>query len=208
MLENLKGKILVFGSLIHGSGRTFLKNKFYELVKDKMEVLNISVGKIFREMASEKGLTIEEFIKEIERNPLLDYEIDKKIYNLIKENKDKYDLILIDSNLAPYYLNFPNVIKILVVADLDIIAKRVFEKRRKGDKEYKSIEEAKKDLIERTRKDKERYQKLAKLIDNPFWKKVYSSYGDPTVFDIVIDNSFDIEIVLRNLIEKLNRILK
>ncbi len=204
-MEFLRGKILVFGSLVHGAGRTFLKNRLYELVKDKMKVLNISVGEIFREIALEKGLTIDEFVKEIEKNPLLDYEIDKKIYNLIKENKDKYDLILIDSNLAPYYLNFPNVVKILVVADLDIIAKRVFQKRRKGDKEYKSIEDAKRDLIERTKKDRERYQKLARIIDDPFWKKVYSSYGDPTVFDIVIDDSFEIEIVLKTLIEKLKR---
>jgi len=211
----LKGKplVFIFSSFIHGAGRSFLKNKFKEMLeKEGYSVYSISSGDIFRELATRYNMSIEEFIDYLYKNPdiaiKIDLELDKTIYETVSKlmKEKQYDIILVDSNLAPYYINGKNVIKIKVVADLDIIAKRVFENPRKSDKPYSSIEDVKLSILKRTEEDKERYARLAKEVEDPFWKKVYSSWGKD-VFDIVIDNNSRWEDSIKQLLNGLHNIV-
>jgi len=202
------GKIIVFSSFIHGSGRSTLKKKLEEYLKKKgYKVLSISVGEIFRELAFKRNKSIEDFVKELKNNPKIDLEIDKEIYEKVKKEKDNYDFILIDSNLAPYYLK--DSIKILVRADVNVISERIFKNKRFGDKEYRSIEEVKKEILERSENDRIRYKILSEMIDDKFWKEVYLSYYKKrNVFDIVIDNNDDLEKVFEKLLNELKRFIE
>ncbi|HIP90507.1 MAG TPA: hypothetical protein EYH22_03055 [Candidatus Nanopusillus sp.] len=215
-LISLKGRplVFIFSSFIHGAGKSFLKNKFKEMLeKEGYSVYSISTGDIFRELAARNNMSIDAFVDYLYKNPNIaqkvDLELDKSIYEtvsrLIKEKQ--YDVILVDSNLASYYINGKNVIKIKVVSDPDIIAKRVFENPRKSDRSYNSIEDVKISILKRTEEDKKRYARLAKEVEDPFWKKVYSNWGKD-VFDIIINNNSTWEDSIKQLLDGLRKITR
>ncbi len=202
--------IFVFSSFIHGAGKSFLIKKFSELLTIKHEI--VKVGKIFREIAKEKEISIEDLAKS--RDYETDLEIDRRILRKIEslEQDEELYLVLVDSSVAPYYLSGDHVIKILVSADLDVIARRVFEKPREADPKYDSVEDAKRSLLKRSVEDLKRFEELSKYVRDPFWKEVYKKASNPQEnleeFDILLDNSGSIEETIKNLVEGLLVVLK
>ena len=168
---------LVFGSAIHGAGRTFLANLVAkEFDSAGYPVERISVGSIFREIATREGLSVDEFAaleaKDPERFYALNQEIDEEVHRRAEERSED-TVVVVDSNLAAYHLDTDNVYAFLVHADPKIIAKRVLEHPRKGDQGYGSEKEALNALVDRTRADIVAYERMSAIARGNFWKLVY-----------------------------------
>jgi cytidylate kinase len=200
----------IFGSYLHGSGRSFLADKLAEILKGRgLQVVRISSGDIFREIAKEHGKTIEEFIKMITEDENLardtDVRVDSRIKDKIENAVNNNITPIVDSNLAPFYADGT---KILVKVDPRIAGERVFKSKRDSDTNFQSPEDATKSLIERTKNDVDRYKVLS--LDEkvpPYWREVYkraaNDWGDESVFDIIIDNSGSVENSIKQLLDKL-----
>jgi len=168
---------LVFGSAIHGAGRTFLA-KMVEKIFDRAgyPVERISVGSIFREIAAKEGLSVDEFAaleaKDPERFYALNQEIDEEVHERMGSAAEDA-VVVIDSNIAAYHADTDNVYAFLVYADPRIIAKRVLAHPRAGDSQYHSEKEAMRALLQRTREDIEMYSRMSTVAKGNFWKMVY-----------------------------------
>jgi len=156
-------------SPIHGTGKTTIAKELKKVLNAKL----ISVGNIYREIARSLDFDIDSFLNFLNknRNLLLSFEtaIDKLIYYYLEGVSEN---IIVDSNLAPFYGLEGDTF--IIIADLDIIAKRIFRKKRIGDKKFLNLESIKEELIERTLGDIKRYEFLAENLNDNFWKKIYA----------------------------------
>ncbi len=205
---------IIFGSFLHGSGRSFLADKLAKSLEERgIPVTRLSSGQIFRELAKREGKSIEEFIAEItaskEKARQVDVEIDKEMKKRILEELEKGRVVLVDSNLAPFYA--PGI-KVLVKVDPKIAGERVYKGKRASDKPFSSPEDARRALEERTRRDLERYKELASDPQVPEeWREVYKkaveNWGNESVFDLVVDNSGSVEESMKQIVNELVKIL-
>jgi len=169
--------IIMFGSALHGSGRSTVADITYKkFVAAGIPARRISTGKIFREIAESEELTIEEFMALQQSDPprfySLNIGVDQRIHEEMEE-KSLNEAIIIDSNLAAYHVEIPNAYALLVYAKPEIVGSRVFQARRKAEREYRSPEDALKEMVERTRADIDLYRKMSEIARDNFWKMVY-----------------------------------
>ena len=102
--------------------------------------------------------------------------------------------IVVNSNVGAMLAGGAGL-KVFLECPLDVRAKRVFQgQRRESDTRFASVEEAKKDLVERDRNDSERYKRL---------------YGfdmfDKSHYDLVLDTS---EMAKNEVVQKIMDELK
>jgi len=148
-----------------GSGKTTVA----KLLEEKLNIKYIYSGMIFRELAEEYGMSLEEFGKYCEEHDNIDFELDNRQVKIMK----KGDVIL-EGRLAGWLANKNNIsaFKISIVADIDVRTQRVVN-REKG-----SISKRKEEILERERSENTRYKKYygANLKDN-------------SIYDLVIDST-------------------
>ncbi len=205
---------IIFGSFLHGSGRSFLADKLAKALEERgVKVARISAGQVFRELAKKNGESIEEFVDKLTRDRDLamqiDLQIDKEIKRRIEAGVRDMAVVIVDSNLAPFYAKG---IRVLVRTDPRIAGERVYKGKRESDEEFSSPEEARRALEKRTSEDLKRYRELARSDNVPEeWRRVYEkaveSWGDESIFDIIIDNSGPAEESLKQLLKALSKIL-
>lgn len=169
--------VIIFGSALHGSGRSFLADLTYKkFVAAGIPAERLSTGKIFREIAEEHGLTIEEFMKlqttEPEKFYAMNISVDAKVHKLMEE-KSMEKTIVIDSNLAAYHAEIPNAYALLVYAKPEVVGKRVYSAKREAERPFSSPDDALEQMIERTNEDIRLYRQLSALARDNFWKMVY-----------------------------------
>lgn len=132
-----------------GSGKTticnILKEKGYEIV---------STGKIFREIAEEKNVSVIELNEMAKSDRSIDDLLDHKTAELGKE----LDNVVFDSRLAWNFV--PESFKVFLLVDTDEAAKRVFKDSERNAESYASVEEAKAGLVNRAGLEKARFQDL------------------------------------------------
>lgn len=166
-----------------GSG----KSTVAKLLEKKLGIKYIYSGMIFRELAEEHEMSLEEFGKYCEKNKEIDTKLDKRQLEILK----KGDVIL-EGRLAGWiaYKNKIPAFKISIIADIDIRAKRIV-KRENGD-----IKTRKKEIIKREKSESKRYKKYydIDLNDNSIYDIVVDS-GDKTPEEIV-------DIILNKMKEK------
>jgi cytidylate kinase len=80
---------------LHGTG----KSTVAKLLAEKYSLTYYSTGTMFRELAKERGLTLEEFSKIAEVEKKIDLEIDNKIKNYVEKGN-----CIVDNQLSPYLL--------------------------------------------------------------------------------------------------------
>ncbi len=80
---------------LHGTG----KSTVAKLLAEKLNLNFYSTGNIFREIANEKGLTLEELNKLSEKDRNIDIELDNKIKELALKGN-----CVLDNQLSPYLL--------------------------------------------------------------------------------------------------------
>jgi cytidylate kinase len=159
-------KITING--IPGSGKsTACKN-----IARMLNLKHYSVGDKMREMAEKRDITLIELSKIAQKDKRIDEELD----NWQIEIGRKEDNFIMDGRLSWHFI--PNSIKILLVADPNVIAERVYHQKRPDEQYNTSIEETKKLQEHRLEIEKKRYKQYYEL-----------DYTDKKHYDIIYDTS-------------------
>ncbi len=147
-----------------GSGKTTACNKLSE----KLGLKAVVFGKIFRELAAEKHLSLIEFGEMAEKDPSIDQSIDAKILEIARTNEN----IILESRLSAYMLSRNSIpaFKIYLGASPEVRMSRI------GVREGQTLEDAKKETLERQASEAKRYKMYYNIDIN-----------DMSVYDLVVD---------------------
>ena len=163
--------ITITGNL--GSGKSsigkVLKEKGYEIE---------STGNIFRELAMEKGLSVEEFNKQVnEATRRGDRSVDQMIDDTTARIGRERDNIMFDSRLAWNFV--PDSFKVFVITDIDEASRRVFnDSVRANSESYESQEACKKALVHRQEMESVRFKEIYEI-----------DYYDMSNYNFVIEST-------------------
>jgi cytidylate kinase len=107
--------VVIAISGLHGAGKTTAAKHLAR----KFKLRYVSAGDVFRQMAKERGMTLEEFSRYAERHPSIDFEIDQRTVEAAKGKN-----VLIDGRLAGWMAKRADI-KILMTASLEVRVKRI-----------------------------------------------------------------------------------
>ncbi len=127
-----------------GSGTTTVAR----LLAEKLEFKLISAGEIFRKLAAERGMTLEEFSKYAESNPDIDFYIDR----LQKDMAEKEDNVVVEGRLSGWMVK--NAFKVWIYASPEVRYRRIAQR------EGKDLARVKNETKRREELEKRRYKKF------------------------------------------------
>ena len=168
--------ITIAGSL--GSG----KSSTAKAVASALGFRHFSSGDLFRQLAVERGESIEamNISAEVQRD------IDLKLDHLLQEMYRAEEQLVIDSRMAWRWM--PGSFKVFLVLDPDTAAERIFDDLREGGRmseDASSVQEVRTSIDRRFASEQKRYSSLYGV-----------SPTDPLNFDIVINTKYnDLETV-------------
>ena len=140
-------RVITIGGL-HGTG----KSSVADAIAQKFSLRRVSAGVIFRELAKERGLTLEEFSRIAEG----DLDIDKLIDDTQKEAAKKGNCV-IDGQLAAWMAGEHSDLNILLTAPTEVRVKRI------AARDGTDFEFAKRETIAREGSEKARYFEYYKV---------------------------------------------
>ena len=169
--------IITIGGLA-GTGTTTLA----EVLSEKLDVPFISAGFIFREMAAERGMSVLEFSEFAEGNDDIDKEIDKRQAEKAKTT----DNLIIEGRLSAFFVENADL-RIWLITPFDVRSKRISQR------EEKSVEVAKDEIIIREKSEALRYMEIHNIDIN-----------NMEIYDIIINtDSFDPQSISEIIIQTL-----
>ena len=150
---------------VPGSGTTTIA----QLLAEKLELRMVYIGEIFRELAKEYKMTLEEFGEYAEGNPEIDHELDQRQIEYGKKGN-----IILEGRLSGCMMkkNNINAFKVLLTAELEERIKRIMGR------ENKRYDLVKEEIESRENLELERYKKIYDL-----------NYLDLSVYDLVMDTT-------------------
>ncbi|MGM0404773.1 MAG: (d)CMP kinase [Thermoplasmatota archaeon] len=139
-----------------------------KLLSQKTEMNVISTGEIFRELAKERGYSVEEFGEVAENDENIDIELDKRIVKKAKPG------CILEGRLTGHMLSKSNKVayKVWIEADLDARIERI------ADREHMDLERTKKLVKKREISERKRYLDYYKI-----------DLLDTEIYDMVIDST-------------------
>ncbi|MCR5323745.1 MAG: cytidylate kinase family protein [Lachnospiraceae bacterium] len=144
-----------------------------------------STGKIMRELAAERGLTVLEMNRLMETDHSFDNIIDETVTKISKEASEN---LFFDSRLAWHFA--VNSFKVFLSVDINEAARRVFNDCRGDVETYKDLPDAKSQLIERAHAEDLRY------------KDIYGiDYFNPANYNLILDSTFTSPKILAEMIQ-------
>jgi len=148
-----------------GSGTTTIA----KLLEEKLGLKYVYSGDIFRKMAEEHNMTLEEFGKYCEQNKEIDEKLDAHQLEILKQGD-----VIIEGRITAWiaYRNNINALKVLLDADVQTRAQRIV-KREDGD-----LNQRKEEMLNREKSEHARYKNYYNIDVN-----------DNSVYDLVIDSS-------------------
>ena len=159
--------IITIGGLA-GTGTSTLA----EVLSKKLDIPYISAGFIFREMAAEKGMTVLEFSEFAEGNDEIDKEIDKRQ----AEKAKLADNLIVEGRLSAYFVDNADL-RLWLMTPFDVRSKRIAQR------EEKSVELAKDEIIIREKSEALRYKEIHNI-----------DISNMDIYDLIINtDSFDPE---------------
>ncbi len=147
----------------HGSGKSTAARK----VAEELNYEYISAGELFRNMADNANMNLEEFSKKAELQEEIDRFIDEKTVE-IAQSKDN---IVIDAQLGGWMLKDTANMLVYITAPFDTRIDRITQR------EIKSSEQARQETKTREESEKGRYQKLYNI-----------DISDLTIYDIILNS--------------------
>ncbi len=148
-----------------GSGTTTVA----EFLQKKLGWKHINMGKIFRELAEENRMKLQEFEEYCEENPRIDREIDKKQEKFLKEGN-----VILESRLAGWIAHLKRIPAFKVWLDCQE-EERV---RRIINREDGDFFEKKAEMKAREKSEKRRYKKFYGI-----------DLDDKSIYDVIIDTT-------------------
>ena len=173
-----------------GAGKSTVADKLAQ----QLNMSRFSAGDLRRNMAQERGLTLDELNTLGETQDFTDKDVDAYQEKIGKEQ----DNFVIDGRLSWHFI--PNSLKVFLDVELDEAARRIFEASKQGQRPneiaYESADQVRKALKQRLASDQKRYQRYYKI-----------DYLNTDNYDVVIDTTKKIPeeivaIILRALDEK------
>jgi cytidylate kinase len=163
---------------LHGTG----KSTIAKLIAEKLKIQYYSTGQIFRDLAAEMKMTLEEFTQYVEENPDIDKKLDDKIIEIAQKGN-----IIIDSQLSGYILKTITDFKILLTCSLETRVKRMSER------DGSSYDEKVKETVMREKSELERFKHLydIDLNDQEMLDRIY---------DLIIDTE---NLTVKEILEKI-----
>lgn len=153
-----------------GSGKTTVA----ELLARRRGFALISAGRRFREMARERGLSLEAFGVLAAEDPTIDRALDEEVVGQVKARSAEGEDLVVESRLTPHMLVREGVPAIKVWLDAP---PRVRVKRISG-RESKAEEVASREVQEREALEARRYRAIYGI-----------DLEDRSIYDVVLDTS-------------------
>lgn len=142
-----------------GSGKSTVAQQLAELLGWE----RIYVGGMRRELAKQKGLTLEELNQYALTHPETDVDVDKEVAKNAKMLHAQGKNLIVEGRVQYHFL--PDSFKIYLKADINEAAKRIWHdlqkektKLQRNEGNYASAEDLKKHLWEREENDAQRYK--------------------------------------------------
>ncbi len=154
-----------------GSG----KSTVAKLIARKLNLKHYSTGDFMREMAKDRGISLEELGELAKKDISIDKALDDRQVRLGKEEDD----FIIDGRLSFFFI--PNSLKIFLDVDVEEGARRILKDSLQGlrkEEQINTLNEAIQKIKKRIKVEKERYLKYYKI--NPYDKKHYDLRADST----------------------------
>jgi len=176
-----RGGIVITISGLVGSGKTTVA----KALVNSLDLTHVQAGSVFREMAREKGMSLQEFSVVAEKDKNFDELVDERQKELAKQGN-----VVIDGRLSGW----------LIDADLKIWLKARLEERvkRVAKREGKDYETALIETKEREKSELKRYKKLYGI-----------DLNDLSPYDFIINTElWEAEVIvetIKNLIEKMRK---
>lgn len=147
-----------------GSGKTTVA----AILAERLGLECVVSGNIFREMAKEKGLSLQEFGSLAEEDPRYDKLLDERMVEVARERRD----VILEGRLVAQMLERHGIpaTKIYLDADIDVRAARISKR------EGTDGEESKRAILEREACEARRYMQYYGI-----------DVADRSVYDLVID---------------------
>lgn len=166
-------RVITIGGL-HGTGKSSVADR----ISKQFELRRVSAGIIFRRLAKERGLTLEEFSRVAEQ----DDDIDRLLDDTLREEAAKGNVV-IDGQLAAWMAGEHADFKILLIAPLEVRVERISE-RDGNDYEY-----AKRETIAREGSESARYKEFYGV-----------DISDQSIYDLILRTDlYDLDGVVRIL---------
>lgn len=162
----MKVKISLAGDL--GSGKSTVS----KILIDELDAEYYSTGRVVRDIAERRNMTVVELNKYMETHPEIDHEIDDGLVALSDVDKS----LVIDSRMAWHFTK--GTFKVYLSTDIETSAIRIMGANRQGEHSA-TLEETVKSTVERRESEKKRYRE---------------QYGvnikDLSNYDLVVDTTF------------------
>jgi len=161
-----------------GSGTTTAS----ELLSEETGMDLLSTGEVFRKMAMEREMNLEEFSELAERNEEIDKKLDQRMVEKAKKG------MILEGRLTGHLLerSEKDAYKVRLEAPLDVRIERIADRE-----EVKDKDALKKRVVKRERSEKKRYQEYYDI-----------DIDDISIYDIIIDSeSNNPESIVRKIIE-------
>lgn len=146
-----------------GSGKTTVA----KILGEKLKMKLISVGSVFRQLAMEKGMSVEEFSRFAEGNPEIDIIVDR----IQKEIAEKEENAIIEGRLSGWMIKDANL-RVYIFADAEVRYNRIAKR------EGKDVYAVRQETRLREEIEKRRYQKFYG-IDVDDWK----------IYDLIVNST-------------------
>jgi cytidylate kinase len=166
----------------HGTG----KSTYARALADALRLRYVCAGELFRDLANERGVTLEALSRIAAEDPAIDRIIDERT-----KVEAKRGGVVIDAQLGAWMVKELADVKVLIIAPDDVRFRRIAERDRI------SIQEARKQTLARELIQKQRYQKYYGL-----------DVSDLSIYDLKIDTGlYPIEKTKSVVIESVRRLL-
>lgn len=151
------------------------KGTMAKYIADKLDIPCYSAGDFFRQLAAEKGLTVEELSSQADKQT--DIKVDKRTLE-----KGLNESCVIESRISSWVLGDYSDLRVYLTAELDERAHRVKKDadsgRRASEDEKKTLQQAKSKIKKRDEDNRQRYRDYYGI-----------DVRDLEMYDLIVDNT-------------------